>query len=109
VSCKLDLRLASFTLSIVPGGQSATTNAFDGPSGVLVCCEDHIIYKHQGVPQHRVPIPKRQHPLHSPDRPVIITSAVMHKMKVFILVLPHDKDLIIVLSREPFSSLFKQN
>lgn len=55
---------------------------FDGPSGVLVCCEDYIIYKHQGAKEHRVPIPKRAHPLADPERGVIITAAVMHKMKV---------------------------
>jgi splicing factor 3B subunit 3 len=32
--------------------------------------------------QHRVPIPRRRHPLEDKERGVIITSAVMHKMKV---------------------------
>ncbi|KAM0753797.1 Pre-mRNA-splicing factor RSE1 [Meredithblackwellia eburnea MCA 4105] len=79
----------------VPGGQSATTDKFDGPSGVLVCCEDHIIYKHQGVKEHRVPIPKRAHPLSDPERGVIITSAVMHKMKgaFFFLLQSEEGDL----------------
>jgi splicing factor 3B subunit 3 len=66
----------------VPGGQSATTERFEGPSGVLVCCEDYIIYRHMDAPQHRVPIPKRRHPLANESRGVIIVSAVMHKMKV---------------------------
>lgn len=66
----------------VPGGQNAATDRFDGPSGVLVCCEDYIIYKHQGAKEHRVPIPKRAHPMADPERGVIITSAVMHKMRV---------------------------
>ena len=66
----------------VPGGQLASSDRFDGPSGVLVCCEDHIIYRHVDVPQHRVPIPRRKHPLNDPNRGLIITSAVMHKMKV---------------------------
>lgn len=66
----------------VPGGQSASTNKFDGPSGVLVCCEDHIIYRHMEQEQHRVPIPRREHPLRDPERGLIIVSAVMHKMKV---------------------------
>jgi splicing factor 3B subunit 3 len=47
-----------------------------------VCAEDYIIYKHQGVKEHRVPIPKRAHPLSDPNRGIIITSAVMHKMRV---------------------------
>ena len=66
----------------VPGGQVASTDRFDGPSGVLVCCEDHIIYRHMDKPQHRVPIPRRRHPLEDPSRGVIIIAAVMHKMKV---------------------------
>jgi splicing factor 3B subunit 3 len=65
----------------VPGGQSATSDKFDGPSGVLVCCEDHIIYRNMDSPQHRVPIPRRRHPLQDPNRGLIIVSAVMHKMK----------------------------
>lgn len=66
----------------VPGGQMASSDRFDGPSGVLVCCEDHIIYRHMDAPQHRVPIPRRKHPLEDPDRGLIIVAAVMHKMKV---------------------------
>lgn len=66
----------------VPGGQLASSDRFDGPSGVLVCCEDYIIYRHMDAPQHRVPIPRRRHPLEDKERGVIITSAVMHKMKV---------------------------
>lgn len=72
----------------VPGGQSANTNAFDGPSGVLICCEDHIIYRpvdsgDGSAVGHRVPIPKRRTPWGGDeDRGLIITTAVMHKMKV---------------------------
>src|SRR5258708_21895322 len=66
----------------VPGCQSASTNKFDGPSGVLICCEDHIIYRHMDHEQHRVPIPRRRNPLRDPERGLIIVSAVMHKMKV---------------------------
>ncbi|GAA6062045.1 hypothetical protein JCM10212_005030 [Sporobolomyces blumeae] len=79
----------------VPGGQNANTDKFDGPSGVLVCCEDYIIYKHQGSREHRVPIPKRSHPLSDPERGVIITSAVMHKMRgaFFFLLQSEEGDL----------------
>lgn len=66
----------------VPGGQNASTDRFDGPSGVLVCCEDHIIYRNMDGPQHRIPIPRRNHALTDPKRGVIIIAAVMHKMKV---------------------------
>ncbi|PFH52598.1 hypothetical protein AMATHDRAFT_1998 [Amanita thiersii Skay4041] len=65
----------------VPGGQLASSDRYDGPSGVLICCEDHIIYRHMDSPQHRVPIPRRKHPLENPDTGLIITAAVMHKMK----------------------------
>jgi splicing factor 3B subunit 3 len=68
----------------VPGGQLATAEGprFDGPSGVLVCCEDHIIYRHMDSAQHRIPIPRRNHPLDDHSRGLIIVAAVMHKMKV---------------------------
>jgi len=66
----------------VPGGQLASSERFDGPSGVLVCCEDHIIYRHMDAPQHRIPIPRRKHPLHDRGRGMLIVAAVMHKMKV---------------------------
>lgn len=70
----------------VPGGQLASSDRFDGPSGVLVCCEDHIIYRHMDVPQHRVPIPRRRNPLEDSKRGLIIVAAVMHKMKVRVLI-----------------------
>lgn len=66
----------------VPGGQLASSDRFDGPSGVIVCCENHIIYRHMDAPQHRVPIPRRRHPLEDSNRGLIIVAAVMHKMKV---------------------------
>lgn len=73
----------------VPGGQLAISDdkgkervKFDGPSGVLVCCEDHIIYRNMDSPQHRVPIPRRRHPLEDKHRGLIIVSTTMHKMKV---------------------------
>ncbi|KAF7971621.1 hypothetical protein HWV62_20728 [Athelia sp. TMB] len=79
----------------VPGGQVASSDRFDGPSGVLVCCENHIIYRHMDAPQHRVPIPRRNHPLEDPNRGIIIVAAVMHKMKgaFFFLLQSEDGDL----------------
>ncbi|KAJ7824665.1 mono-functional DNA-alkylating methyl methanesulfonate N-term-domain-containing protein [Mycena olivaceomarginata] len=79
----------------VPGGQLASSDRFDGPSGVLVCCEDHIIYRHMDARQHRVPIPRRKHPLEDPNRSIIIVTAVMHKMKgaFFFLLQSEDGDL----------------
>lgn len=72
----------SFSAIAVPGGQSTTSEHFDGPSGVLVCAEDYIIYKHQDAKEHRVPIPRREHPFADPNRGLLITASVMHKMKV---------------------------
>lgn len=68
----------------VPGGQNAQSEKFDGPSGVLVCCEDHIIWKHMDAEAHRVPIPRRRNPLAQrgeSSRGNIIVSAVMHKLR----------------------------
>ncbi|KAI0066041.1 hypothetical protein BV25DRAFT_1849538 [Artomyces pyxidatus] len=79
----------------VPGGQLASSERFDGPSGVLICAEDHIIYRHMDAPQHRVPIPRRKHPLEDAERGLIVTSAVMHKMKgaFFFLLQSEEGDL----------------
>jgi len=80
----------------VPGGQSTThPDKFDGPSGVLVCCEDMIIYKHQNVKEHRIPIPKRSTPFSDPSQGIIIVAAVMHKMRgaFFFLVQTEEGDL----------------
>ncbi|PLW12995.1 hypothetical protein PCANC_20927 [Puccinia coronata f. sp. avenae] len=80
----------------VPGGQSTThPDKFDGPSGVIVCCEDMIIYKHQNVKEHRVPIPKRSTPFSDPAQGVIIVAAVMHKMRgaFFFLIQSEEGDL----------------
>ena len=82
----------------IPGGQTAAADGSvrtDGPSGVLVCCEDHIIYRHMDQPQHRVPIPRREHPLGDKTRGLLIVAAVMHKMKgaFFFLLQSEEGDL----------------
>lgn len=87
----------------VPGGQSTSSEHFDGPSGVLVCTEDHIIWKHQGAASHRVPIPRREHPLADPERKIIITSYAMHKMRgdFFFLLQNEDGDVFkVTMDRE---------
>lgn len=67
----------------VPGGQSASTDTFDGPSGVLICTVDYLIWYRPEAESHRVPIPKRSHPLeNNTSDGTIIISAVLHKMKV---------------------------
>ncbi|KAG9012521.1 pre-mRNA-splicing factor rse1 [Tulasnella sp. JGI-2019a] len=79
----------------VPGGRSGTTGDFDGPSGVIICCEDHIIWRDMDSPQHRVPIPRRNHPLTDPNRGLIIVATVMHKMRgaFFFLLQSEEGDL----------------
>ncbi|KAI8373001.1 CPSF A subunit region-domain-containing protein [Radiomyces spectabilis] len=59
----------------VPGGN-------DGPSGVLVCTENFITYKHQDMPEVRIPIPRRAQPLEDSSRGIIIVAAAVHKMKI---------------------------
>ncbi|KAG8934150.1 pre-mRNA-splicing factor rse1 [Tulasnella sp. 417] len=79
----------------VPGGRSGNTGDFDGPSGVLICCEDHIIWRDMDSPQHRVPIPRRDNPLADPNRGIIIVATVMHKMRgaFFFLLQSEEGDL----------------
>nr|XP_018266210.1 pre-mRNA-splicing factor RSE1 [Kwoniella dejecticola CBS 10117]OBR88368.1 pre-mRNA-splicing factor RSE1 [Kwoniella dejecticola CBS 10117] len=82
----------------VPGGQNANSDRFDGPSGVLVCTENHIIWKHMDVEAHRIPIPRRRNPLAQrgeKSRGLIIVAAVMHKIKgaFFFLLQSEDGDL----------------
>lgn len=86
----------------VPGG-------VDGPSGVLVCSENYITWRHHGFPALRIPIPRRLDPL-SRNRPtlnsdgevesmgtrgIIIVNSVVHKMKhgFFILAQTEEGDV----------------
>ncbi|KAL4908453.1 hypothetical protein BDW74DRAFT_100835 [Aspergillus multicolor] len=72
----------------VPGGA-------DGPSGVLVCAEDNITYRHSNQDAFRVPIPRRQGAMENPERKRCITAGVMHKMRgaFFFLLQTEDGDL----------------
>ncbi|KAE8233729.1 hypothetical protein CF326_g1227 [Tilletia indica] len=67
----------------VPGGFNQNTDRWEGPSGVLVCSEDYITYVHQGAQSHRVPIPRRHHPIENTQEPAgqIIIASVCHRMK----------------------------
>ncbi|KAJ7644170.1 CPSF A subunit region-domain-containing protein [Roridomyces roridus] len=62
----------------VPGGHTSA-GVVEGPSSVLVCCENHVIYHKIGAIPHRVPIPRR-HGV-SERQGLLIVTAVMHKMK----------------------------
>ncbi|KAI0349483.1 hypothetical protein OH77DRAFT_1594212 [Trametes cingulata] len=79
----------------VPGGQATSSDRYDGPSGVLVCCEDHVIYQHMDAPPHRVPIPRRNYPFQDKERGLLINAAVMHRMKdaFFFLLQSEEGDL----------------
>jgi splicing factor 3B subunit 3 len=72
----------------VPGGA-------DGPSGVLVCGEENITYRHSNQDTFRVAVPRRRGVTENPERKRIITSGVMHKMRgaFFFLLQTEDGDL----------------
>ncbi|KAG9257326.1 CPSF A subunit region-domain-containing protein [Emericellopsis atlantica] len=76
----------------VPGGN-------DGPSGVLVCGEENITYRHSNQEAFRVPIPRRKGATEDPSRKRTIVSGVMHKLKgsagaFFFLLQTEDGDLL---------------
>ncbi|KAH7263756.1 CPSF A subunit region-domain-containing protein [Fusarium tricinctum] len=58
----------------VPGGN-------DGPSGVLVCGEETVTYRHSNQDPLRVPIPRRRGATEDPQRKRTIIGGVMHKLK----------------------------
>ncbi|KAI7171011.1 hypothetical protein D0869_15364 [Hortaea werneckii] len=74
----------------VPGGQ-------DGPSGVLVCCEGRIYYRHDKAEGLSVPIPRRSGPTEDPERKRIIVSGCLHLSKArhefFFLLQTEDGDV----------------
>ncbi|KAL2259969.1 hypothetical protein VTK26DRAFT_6181 [Humicola hyalothermophila] len=75
----------------VPGGN-------DGPSGVLVCGEENVTYRHSNQEAFRVPIPRRRGATEDPQRKRMIVSGVMHKLKgsagaFFFLLQTDDGDL----------------
>ncbi|KAG7993039.1 hypothetical protein I3843_02G157400 [Carya illinoinensis] len=96
-------------LVTVPGGG-------DGPSGVLVCAENFVIYKNQGHPDLRAVIPRR---VDLPaERGVLIVSAAVHKQKamfffllqteygdIFKVTLDHDNDRVTELKIKYFDTI----
>ncbi|KAK4550552.1 hypothetical protein LTR36_000131 [Oleoguttula mirabilis] len=74
----------------VPGGQ-------DGPSGVIVCCEDRIYYRHDKSNPLCIPIPRRRGPTEDPNRKRCIISHCLHLSKArhefFFLVQTEDGDV----------------
>lgn len=75
----------------VPGGK-------DGPSGVLVCGEESVTYRHSNQDPFRVAIPRRKGATEDPSRKRNIVAGVMHKLKgsagaFFFLLQTEDGDL----------------
>ncbi|KAF2843800.1 pre-mRNA-splicing factor rse1 [Patellaria atrata CBS 101060] len=74
----------------VPGGT-------DGPSGVLVCGQESITYRHSNQDAFRVPIPRRRGATEDPSRRRYIICGVMHKMRgagaFFFLLQSEDGDI----------------
>ncbi|KAG5220353.1 pre-mRNA-splicing factor rse [Salix suchowensis] len=64
----------------VPGGQLASSDRFDGLLVFSFAVKSYHLPPY-GCTQHRIPIPRRSNPLEDPNRGIIITAAVMHKMK----------------------------
>ncbi|KAK6116797.1 hypothetical protein DH2020_049427 [Rehmannia glutinosa] len=96
-------------LVTVPGGG-------DGPSGVLVCAENFVIYKNQGHPDVRAVIPRREDL--PAERGVLIVSAAMHKQKtmfffllqteygdIFRVTLDHDNERVKELKIKYFDTI----
>eukprot|EP01038_Epipyxis_sp_PR26KG_P011576 gene11576-15501_t len=80
-------RTANFLLS-VPGGDV-------WPSGVLICGENWISYKHQGHVEVRTALPRRVDiPI---ERGILITSGTVHKQK----------DLFFFILQSEFGDLYK--
>ncbi|KAK4157896.1 CPSF A subunit region-domain-containing protein [Chaetomidium leptoderma] len=76
----------------VPGGN-------DGPSGVLVCGEENVTYRHSNQEAFRVPVPRRRGATEDPQRKRTIVSGVMHKLRgsagaFFFLLQTDDGDLM---------------
>ncbi|KAK1571910.1 hypothetical protein Q3G72_024778 [Acer saccharum] len=92
-------------LVTVPGGG-------DGPSGVLVCAENFVIYKNQGHPDVRAVIPRRADL--PAERGVLIVSAATHRQKslfffllqteygdIFKVTLDHDNEHFQAIGGDP--------
>ncbi|WPH03421.1 Hypothetical protein R9X50_00630100 [Acrodontium crateriforme] len=72
----------------VPGGS-------DGPSGVLVCCEDRIYYRHDKNNPLCIAIPRRTGPTEDKERKRQIVAGCLHKARgtFFFLLQTEDGDV----------------
>ncbi|CAJ0920623.1 unnamed protein product, partial [Mesorhabditis belari] len=79
-------------LIAVPGGQ-------EGPSGVIVCCENYLVYKNLGdQPDIKCPIPRRRNDLDDADRTLMIVY-------VFKVTLETDEDLVTEMKIKYFDTV----
>ncbi|CAJ0927414.1 unnamed protein product, partial [Mesorhabditis belari] len=99
-------------LIAVPGGQ-------EGPSGVIVCCENYLVYKNLGdQPDIKCPIPRRRNDLDDADRTLMIVCSATHKTKllffflvqseqgdVFKVTLETDEDLVTEMKIKYFDTV----
>ncbi|CAK9020807.1 unnamed protein product, partial [Durusdinium trenchii] len=89
---------SAHALIAVPGG-------VDGPSGVLVCCENCLVYKKQGHPDVVCAIPRRLEM--AQEKGLLIVAHATHKLKDFFffliqseygdlykVTLTHDEDMV---------------
>lgn len=74
----------------VPGGA-------DGPSGVVVCADGRVYYKHEKYESLSVPIPRRSGPLEDPERSRVIVGGCLflHRARheFFFLLQTEDGDM----------------
>eukprot|EP00746_Dinoflagellata_sp_MGD_P091760 gnl/MRDRNA2_/MRDRNA2_36348_c0_seq1.p1 gnl/MRDRNA2_/MRDRNA2_36348_c0~~gnl/MRDRNA2_/MRDRNA2_36348_c0_seq1.p1 ORF type:complete len:1184 (-),score=253.37 gnl/MRDRNA2_/MRDRNA2_36348_c0_seq1:15-3260(-) len=100
---------SAHSLIAVPGG-------VDGPSGVLVCCENCLVYKKQGHPDVVCAIPRRLEM--AQEKGLLIVAHATHKLKDFFffliqseygdlykVTLTHDEDLVSELQVKYFDTI----
>ncbi|KAI9176173.1 pre-mRNA-splicing factor rse1 [Blastocladiella emersonii ATCC 22665] len=78
----------SHKLIQIPGGK-------DGPSGVLVCAENCLTWRHMDHPEIKVPLPRRVNYLEDASRGLLVAAAVTHRLKgrFFVLLQSDEGDL----------------
>ncbi|GFE54728.1 splicing factor 3b subunit [Babesia ovis] len=73
----LPVDISAHHLVPIPGG--------DGPGGVLVCCEDFLVYRNMDHPEVTCAYPRRLEM--AQNKPLMIVSSAIHKMRDFFFVL----------------------
>ena len=112
------VRKQSDALDFVANKLIAVPGGADGPSGVLVCSDNLITYRHIDEPPVSVRIPRRTGALQPVDKGTIVINAVMHKHKhimffllqtefgdIFKLTLETESDVVKALSLKYFDTV----